>query len=329
MEKMVNTVTGPVSVDKLKRVAMHEHFMFAFPGCQFDIATGKQVQKKEAIDNCIKGAKLLKSLGIDTVVDATPMDCGRNPEWLAEISDKSGLQIICVTGYYMEGFSASGYWAMKMHWAGADGASGQYAELLEAELTHGMDNTDIKAGVIKVATGHNKISDYQKMMIKGASMAHKNTGCPIYTHTEDGELAFDQAKLFLKFGCDASKVVIGHMCGEIRADYHKHILDWGFNTGFDRLGAYDGYHPEDTEKCTCLSKLIKEGYGDRIVVSQDVIYQRLGRVDPYPDFEVHEWRNYRFGYMLDTLFPRLKNEFGVTDEDIDRLLIDNPHKIFS
>lgn len=321
---MVQTVTGPIEAEKLGRTFMHEHFCFGFPGFEYDISTGKHVLRDEAVKKCVEDAKLLVSQGYNTVVDATPMDCGRNPEWLAEISDKSGLQIICVTGYYAEGFSASGYWNLRMHCGGAEE---EYAELLEAELTNGIGNTGIKAGLIKLATSHQAISDYQKMMLKGAAIAHKRTGRPIYTHTEDGELGFDQAKLFLKHGCNPAKIVIGHMCGEIRTSRHKEIMDWGFNIGFDRLGAYDGYHPEDREKTICLAKLIKEGYGNQIVVSQDVICQRLGRPIEWPENEKAEWRNYHFGYIHDAILPMLRKEHGVTEEEIDKLFIDNPKRI--
>mgnify|MGYP005813676609 CR=1 FL=1 len=156
MSKIVYTVTGPISLDQLGKTFMHEHFCFGFPGFEYDISTGKQVLRDEAIKKCVKDARLLVSQGYQTVIDATPMDCGRYPEWLAEISDKSGLQIICVTGYYAEGFSASGYWNLRMHCGDAEE---EYAELLEAELTNAIGNTGIKAGLIKIATGAGPISD--------------------------------------------------------------------------------------------------------------------------------------------------------------------------
>lgn len=324
MSRIINTVTGPITADQLGRTVMHDHLCFGYPGFEFDASTGKCIEKEEAINKCVHDAKILVAQGIKTLVDPTPMDCGRNAEWLKEISEKSGLQIICVTGMFGEGFSATGYWNLRMH---CGDAASEYAELLEAELTKGIGNTGIKAGIIKIATGRNQISDYQKTFIKGAAMAHKATGATIYTHTEDGELGFDQAKLFLKFGCDASKIVIGHMCGEIRTSVHKDILDWGFNVGFDRIGAYDSYHPEDREKAMTMARLIKAGYGDQIVVSQDAICQRLGRPLVWPEEELFEWRHYKFGYLCDTFLPLLKNEYGVTEQEIDKLLIDNPKRI--
>lgn len=327
MGRMIQTVTGPIKPEQLGRTFMHEHLCFGFPGFEYDFSTGKHVLRDEAIAKCVTEAKRLVGQGYQTVVDATPADCGRYPQWLAEISDKSGLQIICVTGYYVEGFSASGYWDLRMHCGGATGAAEEYAELLEAELTNGIGDTGIKAGLIKIATGHHAISAYQQMMIKGAALAHKRTGSVIYTHTEDGELGFDQAKLFLWHECDPTRIVIGHMCGEIRTNRHKDIMDWGFNIGFDRLGVYDTYHPRDQVKASCLSRLIKEGYGDRIVLSQDVICQRLGRPITWPADEVADWRNYQFGYVHDVILPLLRSEYGVKDEEIERLLIDNPRRI--
>ena len=44
----------------------------------------------------------MKNFGVQTVVDATPDDLGRNVELNKIIANETGLNIICSTGKYMD-----------------------------------------------------------------------------------------------------------------------------------------------------------------------------------------------------------------------------------
>src|SRR4051794_27496630 len=104
----INTVTGPISVDQLGKTLIHEHFIFGYPGFQGDVTLGG-FHEGEALAEAVKIARQIQSFGVQTVVDPTPNECGRNPEFLKKISEETGLQIICATGYYYEGEGATPY----------------------------------------------------------------------------------------------------------------------------------------------------------------------------------------------------------------------------
>jgi phosphotriesterase-related protein len=102
MATTVNTVTGPMSSDDLGKTLIHEHFFFGYPGYEGDSTLGPNYVE-EIIATGIEVAERAKMHGVETIVDATPNDCGRDPELLRGISERAGIKIICSTGYYYEG----------------------------------------------------------------------------------------------------------------------------------------------------------------------------------------------------------------------------------
>jgi phosphotriesterase-related protein len=80
---------------------MHEHFFFGYPGYTGDLTLGSR-DWEEIIRTGVEVGERAKAHGVETVVDATPNDCGRDPEMLREISEKAEIKIVCSTGYYYE-----------------------------------------------------------------------------------------------------------------------------------------------------------------------------------------------------------------------------------
>ena len=56
--------------------------------------------------------------------------------------------------------------------------------MMVTELTKGIDGTDIKAGVIKLASSYQQITPMEETLFKAAARAQKETGCVIITHTQ-------------------------------------------------------------------------------------------------------------------------------------------------
>ena len=96
-----------------------------------------------------------RAYGINTIVDATTNECGRNVRFLKKISDMTGMNIICSTGYYFQAESAYAYWNFRRGFANIEE---EIYEMMVTELTKGIEGTDIKAGVIKLASSFNEIA---------------------------------------------------------------------------------------------------------------------------------------------------------------------------
>lgn len=325
MTATVNTVLGPVEANKLGKTLFHEHFVFGFPGYQGDITIG-EFDREAALQAGIAVAEKLIARGVKTVVDATPNECGRNPELLREISASTGLQIVCATGYYHEGESAPAYFRFR---AAVSDAEKDIEEMFRKEITEGIGRTGIRAGVIKLASSKNIITDYEKVFFRAAAKVQKDTGVTIMTHTQEGTMGPEQAELLQAEGADPGRVVIGHMCGNTNLVDHIRILQTGFFVGFDRFGM-EGFlgAPPDALREAMLIGLIGIGYGNQLLLSHDTVSYDLGRpFKKWPEHLEKMMANSHPTHILDDVVPILKNA-GITEDQIDRLLAQNPQRLF-
>ena len=320
----VNTVLGPISAEKLGKTLIHEHFVFGYAGFQGDTTLG-EFDREAALQVGINVAERLKAYGVNTVVDATTNECGRNPELLQEISVKTGLQIICSSGYYYEGESAPAYFKFR---ASLGDMSAEVYEMYTREITQGIWKTGIKAGVIKLASSKDVITEYEKVFFKAAARVQRETGVTIITHTQEGTMGAEQANLLISEGADPSRIVIGHMCGNTNLVDQVQVLKTGVFVGFDRFGL-EGIvgAPLDTVREAMLMGLIGAGYGKQLLLSQDTVNYWLGRPLVLPEVVQQMLVRWHPTNIFENVIPVLKNA-GITDEQIDTLMIKNPGRLF-
>lgn len=170
MTKTVETVLGPAPVEQLGKTLIHEHFLFGYPGFQGDVTHGP-FHEDEALRVAVEAAEKMKRHGIQTVVDPTPNDCGRNPAFLRRVAEETGLNIICATGYYYEGEGAPPYFQFRRLLGTAED---DIYDMFMTELTEGIADTGIKAGVIKLASSKGRITEYEKMFFRAAARAQSS-----------------------------------------------------------------------------------------------------------------------------------------------------------
>src|SRR6266481_4536377 len=99
--RRVQTVTGTADPRELGRTLIHEHVLVGFPGWDLD-AKAPRFDRAEVMARAIDQMQALADLGVGTFVDPCPMDLGRDVEFLAELSERSGMRIVCTTGAYHE-----------------------------------------------------------------------------------------------------------------------------------------------------------------------------------------------------------------------------------
>lgn len=261
--------------------------------------------------------KMLKACDVDLVVDATPIECGRDPLFIKEVSEKTGIRIVCATGFFKdEGNSLSVLKAMSYTCDIVE----YLTKLYVSEITEGIGDTGIRAGIIKTASSLNEIRELEKILMIASAKAQKITKVPIYTHCERGTMASQQAELFTKQGVEASKVLIGHQTSNRDLNQLKELMREGFYIGFDQFGILSQPEiPVDEEKTANLIRLLKDGYEDHIIVSHDTICDRMDYISKskprYPD------------QIYKEIIPQLRKE-GIGEDAIRKITRDNLLALF-
>jgi len=317
--RTVHAVTGPIAADTLGTTLMHEHLAIGYPGFEAE-AVADRAARREYVTRCVERMEELRGHGLRTLVDPCPIDLGRDVELMAEVAQKSGVHIVCATGLYKEDEGAAAYFKFRQHWGDA---LGEMTDLFVRELTDGVGDTGIRAGVIKVGTGVGRITPYEEMVLRAAGKAHKATGAPITTHTDQGTMGPAQLDVLQSEGVDPRAVVIGHSCGQSDVHYHLDMLDRGATLGFDRFGL-EILHP-DRERLAVLIGLLGIGFERQLVLSHDTVWCWRGRAPKLPPDLLPLWKP---TYVFETIVPKLR-EAGVSQEKISTMLVENPRRYFA
>jgi phosphotriesterase-related protein len=308
----VNSVLGPIDTSELGFTLIHEHLLIGWTGWMWD--NSYHFNRPQEMAKSVDMLRELKSLGVSTFVDPCPMDIGRDAEFMAEASQKSGMTIIGSTGLYHHEFGIPSYFrAMPEE---------QIAEIFVHDLTEGMGHTGIKAGIIKTATTAGQVTDQEAKVHSAAGRAQIATGSPIITHTdENGPMGLQQLDIFAATGARPDRVAIGHSCGNGNIRYLINVLSRGAWLSFDRFGF--GASASDDVRIAALLGLLGLGYANRLMLSHDSVSTFHARV-----FEITpELKDWKPTHLIKNIFPRLRDA-GVTQATLDTMMIDNPRRYF-
>lgn len=316
----IATASGETTAEGLGRTLMHEHLVIGYPGWESH-TTIPAVKRADEIAICVDRIQQLQDLGYSTLLDPCPNDLGRDVELAAKVAQQTGFQIIVATGLYKQSEGGHPYWHFKSNFGDVVEIM---AELFVHELTEGIGPTGIKAGIIKVATGPGEITDHERNVLLAAARASVETGAPITTHTDQGTMGDAQQKILTENGVPAHRIIIGHSCGTDDHDYHMGLARGGSYLGFDRFGI-DLLFPDET-RIASLVKVLRAGAGDRVVVSHDSVWCWKGQ--PFPPGMLEQLPDaFDPTHFQNKIIPRLREE-GVSDEEIERLVTDNPRRFF-
>lgn len=244
----------------------------------------------------------LKAAGVDTIIDVTNKGMGRNIERMQKLSMQSGVNVIASTGYYK-----TPYLPLEVEQLSVE----QLCSIMELEITEGIDGTETKAALIGEIGTSDQMTDLEKKVFEAAALAHLRTGVPIYTHTTLGKLGIEQIEFLINNGVNPVKVVIGHLDLNPDMEYYKRVAEYGCYMGFDTVGKIS-YQPDEI-RAKNIAALVKLGFGNRILLSLDITRKS----------HLKHYGGYGHVYLFEKFIPMLYEQ-GLTSQDVDRLLIDNP-----
>ncbi|MDA1189614.1 MAG: hypothetical protein O2854_08075 [Chloroflexi bacterium] len=274
------------------------------------------LDEKIAIEEALK----YKYAGGQSVVDTTSIGIARDPLALARISRATGLNVVMGASHYVP----------VSYPADMDSRTeDQITEYIVRDVTTGVGDTGVKAGVIGEIGNFWPTSETERRVLRASARAQTETGAPILIHPgfHDDSLPSIMNDLE-KAGADMSQVVMGHLDGVRNLDAIREIAERGCFIEFDVFGAEDSiwgfvahqeiWVPSDVQRMENLENIIEMGYLDRILIAQDVCFKT-------------GWTRYGgkgFAHILENIVPRMRKR-GWTEKQIHAVLVDNPARAFT
>ena len=295
---------------------MHEHVFILDPGALASFGThfGTSYWDEEArVAGAIVELRRLREAGIETIVDPTAYGLGRDIPRILRVNEGVDLNVVVATGVYafveLPGFL--GY--RTDDWI---------VDLFVHEIREGIGDTGVRAAFLKCAVDrHGLVGDVPRILSLVATAAVE-TDAPVMVHTyaatQTGLVALDA---LTKAGVDPRRIVIAHAgdCNDL--DYLRAIADTGASLGCDRFNI-EHFNP-DEDRIQTLVALVEAGYTDRIHLGHDAA--------TFHDFMVgnplfaDELPNYL--HLSTRILPRLFAA-GITQQQIDEMLVENPRRFF-
>ena len=98
--KDIQTVTGALDPSLLGFTLMHEHLLIS--SWNNRITDPEWLPYEKALDFIAPVIADAKAAGVDSIVDCSPFNLGRDVLLLRDVSERTGINIIATTGVYMD-----------------------------------------------------------------------------------------------------------------------------------------------------------------------------------------------------------------------------------
>lgn len=251
------------------------------------------------------------------VVELTTRGVGPQPAALRVLAEDLDAHIVAGAGWYVH--------AAHPRWV--DEASvDQLERALLSDVREGFADTGARPGIIGEIGTSERLQPCEERVLRASARVAQATGLAINVHCEPPEAAVLHQILdvLAAEGHDLTRTYLSHLDEIWDTDYHASVLDRGVVVGFDSFGQ-DGYFSpswkslSDLTKLRTACKLIDRGYGDRLVLSQDVSRKH----------HLHRFGGFGYDHVVRRVVPRMKDLFDIDDRMVESMLVDNPRRLLT
>lgn len=307
-EPTVVTVRGPVPAGQLGVTLMHEHiFINLLPEYRGD---GLLNDAPLAVQELTR----FREAGGTTVVDVTNASLGRHPRTLRAISEQTGVNIVLGAGLYRRQY-------LDTAWVDRT-STDALAEWIARDLTVGIGDTGIRAGIIGEIACDEWITAQEERSFRAAARAHKKTGTTITTHAARWPIGLAQLDLLAEEGVDLRRVIVGH-CDTVNSvewtsaqqvmEYHEALARRGAYVQFDTIRRGSEHQLE--VRVAYTRNLLRKGHAHQVLLSHDVCLASHLRANGGGGYD----------FLLTDFVPRLRSA-GVSTEEIALITVENPRR---
>ncbi len=275
------------------------------------------LDEPEAIDEAL----LFKKAGGGTIVDVTNIGIARNPQALARVSRATGLHIIMGAGHYLATSHPADMSAR---------TEDEITEEIVRDVTVGVDNTGIRAGLIGEIGCSWPLLDNEKKAMRAAARTQQLTGAPLNIHPgrKVNVAVLEILEILSDAGADLSRTVMSHIDIRVRDhDVRCKVAKTGCYLEYDCFGwsgppplsLYQDPEvdvPSDTQRIREIRQLIEEGYLNQILISHDVCHKN----------QRARYGGTGYDHISNFVIPMMRMK-GMTDEQINTITVENPKRL--
>ena len=339
--RKVNTIKGKISVAEVNKLLIHEHLLIDLTNeavrpagdeeCQlFDSCVNAEnieaLRKNPYVvyDNLILDdvdiaiAELLEAerAGVNLFVDVTTIGINRDITKLKQISDASNAHIVVGCGLFVHDSLSAEYTAWSVE---------RISDQMLSDIEKGIDDTDIKAGIIGEIGTSEVIYPIEEKSLYAAARTYTVSGLPIMVHTYPwSETALQAAQLLLSEGVPPEKICICHVDVSFNESLILKLLELGVYVEFDNFGKEFDFEPQsgafaggsfetDKQRIVTLARLCEAGYTNRILLANDVCLKSL----------LKSYQGEGYLHLFDNIVPMIRDA-KINEAFIHALIHENP-----
>jgi len=307
----IETVLGPMDAAKLGVTLSHEHVLVGMGEDNHHYPWRFDWEATRA--NTVRELKEARAGGVDSLIDLTTPDLGRDVEFVRDVAAASGMNVIVATGIWRD--VPRSFWARDLD---------EIAAIFVREIEVGIGTTDIKAGAIKVANDMGGVTPEGERILRGAARALKRTGCPISTHHWAPErVGTRQVEIFREEGAPMDRICIGHSADTTDVPYLESLLNQGVFLSMDRYPG-GGDRPDWRARNATVKALIDRGWAHRLMLGHDYAPAPILQGAQPPDGS----QPTRYTFVSNVALPALR-EAGVDEEILHTMMVDVPRRFLA
>lgn len=255
---------------------------------------------------------LFKELGGSGIVSMSNRGMGANPLAMRRIAQALDIHLIECTGFYTDAVHPD--WMKEL-------SIRQMADIFIHDLTEGIDDTGICAGIIGEIGTSAAVTDREWRVLSAAALAQKETGASISVHIDpwvpNGLVVLDYLD---RQGANLERVVIGHVDAVLDMQYCRQLLQRGCVIELDNFGKrYEtpGLHFDtDAQRMETIARFVQEGYEGQMVLSTDICLKS----------DLYRYGGGGYGHILRSILPELA-KMNVSQDAIVQMTEKTPARL--
>lgn len=342
--KTIQTLKGPLDIKDVKAICPHEHLILDMT---HEAVLPETEEEKElffgevrmnnlgilrrnpyivrsnlildSVDDAIEELSVLTKYNCNLLIDLTTVGLGRDIKKLQSISQQTEINLVIGCGLFVHDAVPEPYKSWNIE---------QIATWMLDEIQIGIENTNLRAGVIGEIGVSETIYPMEERSLRAVALVNQKTDLPVFLHIYPWSHAgLDAVDLLLQLGVKPEKICICHLDVTFNEEYIFEALEAGIYLEFDNFGkefyfesqdgAFSGGPFEtDVARVKMLKKLINQGYSDKILMANDICLKE----------SLHKYGGWGYDHVFRNIAPMMRME-GISESDIKQILFDNP-KLF-